>query len=207
MLKPLSFIGQNDPETFYRQDEFVLGEHLLICPVSEEKASGRWMYLPEGNWYYFWDDRRYEGEEEVWAEAKLDRVPMFVKEGAVIPMYPIQQYVGEKKIEVLTLHIYKTEGKTESTLYEDAGNGYDYEQGKQNIKTFAVEKIHEGTSVKQEIKGDFEPEYANYQVHLHGFDTETKPKVTIDGNEASLEQNEKEWVFMAPAKYKEVLIN
>lgn len=64
---------------------------------------------------------------EQWVDADLDTIPLFVKEGAIIPKYPIQQYVGEKKIEELKLEAYYCLGNKEvSKVYEDAQDGYDY---------------------------------------------------------------------------------
>jgi len=61
-------------------------------------------------------------------------MPVFVKAGAIIPKYPIQQYVGEKTIEELTLDVYYKNGKEDSDLYEDADDGYDYTKGRYSLK-------------------------------------------------------------------------
>lgn len=97
MLRPISFLDIHDPDTYYREDEFMIGDRLLVCPVLQAGAEGRKIYLPEGPWYSLWDDSIVEGKKEVWVKCGLHQIPLFVKPGSVIPMYPTQQYVGEKK--------------------------------------------------------------------------------------------------------------
>jgi alpha-glucosidase len=148
--------------------EFGLGDNLLICPITQAEVDGRWLYLPRGSWYYFWDDTEVTGGKEVWAEANLDRVPLFAKAGAIIPFYPIQQYVGEIKITELTLHVYYIDGSLPSMLYEDSGDGYDYEKGVFIKKAFRVTGSATSLSISQKTKGTFVPAYSNYKIVLHG---------------------------------------
>jgi alpha-glucosidase len=170
MLRPLAFLDQANPETYYRQDEFGLGDNLLICPMTQEKEEGRWMYLPKGIWYNFWDDKKYDGREEIWVEAKLDSTPVFIKGGSLLPMYPIQQFVGEKNIETLFLHLYYTDNQEISFLYEDAGNGYDYtEKDEFNVAKFTFNKIANTSILTQEVERKFKPQYTKYELILHGF--------------------------------------
>ena len=98
MLKSMVMFDQDDVHTHYRNDEFIFGDQILVCPIVEPNAKGRRMYIPRGKWFNYWDDTIVEGGKEMWVEADLDSVPLFVKEGAIIPKYPIQQYVGEKEI-------------------------------------------------------------------------------------------------------------
>lgn len=188
MLRPLSYLDQKDVETLSRDEEFGLGDNLLICPVTEPNVDGRWMYLPRGNWYYWWNDELVEGNNEAWAAAELDRVPLYVKAGAVIPINPIMQYVGEKRVEELTLHVYHTNGVLTSELYEDAGNGYDYESGKSITKKFVVKGKKDELIIEQLIEGDFIPEYDNYKIVIHGF---LGTECTVDGQETSFETTSK----------------
>ncbi len=83
-------------------------------------------------------------------------------------MYPIQQYVGEKEITELTLHVYYTTGTHTSTLYEDAGEGYGYETGDCSVKKFTVTGTADSLTLEQSIMGSFNPTYKTYRVVLHG---------------------------------------
>jgi len=106
---------QLDPQTHYRTDEFVFGNQILVCPVQEPNAKGRRLYIPRGNWYNYWTRDYVKGGLEQWVDADLDTIPLFIKEGAIIPKYPIQQYVGEKKIEELKLEVYYKLGNKEES--------------------------------------------------------------------------------------------
>jgi len=86
-------------------------------------------YLPKGaDWYDFWTGRRYHGGQSVTLETTLDRVPMFVRAGSIIPLGPDMQYTGEKNWDDLELRLY-TGADATFTLYEDEGDGYQYEKG------------------------------------------------------------------------------
>ena len=169
MLRPLTFLDQNDPETYLRMAEFSLGDNLLVCPITQPGVDGRWMYLPRGEWYYYWTDELKSGGQEVWASADLDRIPLFVKAGAVVPMQPVMQYVGQKPVMELTLHVYYLNGTTESLLYDDGGEGYAYQdQDQQTLRRFFVTGDATSLTLSQLTAGPYEPSYATYCVVLHG---------------------------------------
>lgn len=86
------------------------------------------MYFPKGKWYNYWTDELVEGGVERWVSAEIHRIPLFVKEGGMIPKYPVQQYVGEKEIEKLAIDVYFKEGTERSEVYEDQQEGYDYKK-------------------------------------------------------------------------------
>ena len=180
MLRPLVFLDQEDSDTYLRMAEFGLGDNLLICPITQAEVEGRWLYLPRGTWYYFWDDTVETGGKEVWAHAKLDRIPLYARAGAVLPFYPVQQYVGEKEIKELTLHVYFIDGSLPSMLYEDSGDGYDYEIGSHACKTFRVTGTSTSLSISQKKEGHYNPSYKTYKIMLHGLPF-TIGKAEVDG--------------------------
>ena len=86
-------------------------------------------YLPKGtDWYDFWTGKRYSGGQTVSLETQLNRVPMFVRSGSIVPMGPVMQYVSEKLWDNLELRIYPGADAT-FILYEDEGDNYNYEKG------------------------------------------------------------------------------
>ena len=86
-------------------------------------------YLPKGtDWYEFWSNRRFKGGQTVTLQTQLDRVPMFVRAGSILPLGPEMQYVGEKAWDNLEIHVYPGADGT-FTLYEDEGDNYNYEKG------------------------------------------------------------------------------
>ena len=93
-------------------------------------------YLPKGAlWYDFWTNKTYKGGRNVTLETSFDRVPMFVRAGSILPLGPEMQYVGEKTWDNLELRIYPG-ADGDFTLYEDEGDGYNYEKGIYTTITF-----------------------------------------------------------------------
>ena len=93
-------------------------------------------YLPKGTlWYDFWTNKNYKGGQNVTLETTLDRVPMFVRAGSIIPIGPEMQYVGEKAWDNLEVRVYPGSNGT-FTLYEDEGDNYNYEKGIYSTITF-----------------------------------------------------------------------
>ncbi|RMG81003.1 MAG: DUF4968 domain-containing protein [Bacteroidetes bacterium] len=168
MLRPISFVDQADPNTANRSHEFMVGDHLFVCPILQSGVPGRYLYLLRGEWYNFWTDERIEGGREVWVDAPLDQIPMFIRAGAVLPLYPVMQYVGEKPVEQLTLHIYYKNGEETSLLYEDKGEGYDYKHGGANVRRFHTAGDDTKLVVRQQKTGQFTPPYTHLQVIVHG---------------------------------------
>ncbi|QMU31641.1 DUF4968 domain-containing protein [Adhaeribacter radiodurans] len=191
MLKPLVYLDQYDSETYLRMAEFGLGDNLLVCPITQPEADGRWLYLPRGNWYYYWTDELVAGGKEIWANAGLDRIPLYVQAGAVIPMFPVLQYVGEKEIEELTLHVYHKNGAHESTLFEDAGEGYGYETGNCMVKKFATIGTSSSLSLQQTTTGTFLATYQTYKIIVHGLPFEIT-SVELDDQSIEISQIIKE---------------
>lgn len=185
ILKSLVLFDQEDPHTHYRSDEFVYGEHILVCPIQEPNAKGRRMYIPRGNWYNFWTDEVVEGGKEMWVDADLDSMPIFIKEGAVIPKYPVQQYVGEKNFDEITLDVYYKIGKEKSELYDDAHDGYDYRKGRYSLRTFKLTGKKKEFILQQHKEGKFDAPYSNFKIKFHNLPFTVK-KVQIDNVDIEL---------------------
>lgn len=167
ILKSLVLYDQEDVATHYRSDEFIFGDSILVCPILEPNSKGRRMYIPRGNWYNFWTDEVVEGGREVWVDADLDSMPIFIKEGAVIPKYPVQQYVDEKKFNKITLDVYFKIGKEKSQLFDDAHDGYDYKKGRYSLRTFKVTGKKNELILQQHKQGKFDADYNNFNIVFH----------------------------------------
>ncbi|MEM9685612.1 MAG: glycoside hydrolase family 31 protein [Bacteroidota bacterium] len=186
MLKSLVYYDQEDLQTHYRTDEFLFGDHIVVCPIVEPNAKGRRAYIPRGNWYDYWTDEIHTGGKESWINADIDTIPLFVKEGAVIPKYPVQQYVGEKTIEELTLEVYYKNGKERSLIYEDAGDGYDYKKGRYCLRTFKVTGKENELILQHHKEGKYTTTYQKFNLKLHGLPFAIKT-IVLDNVEVPLE--------------------
>ncbi|MCH2199919.1 MAG: glycoside hydrolase family 31 protein [Flavobacteriales bacterium] len=174
MLRPLAFLDASDQNALHRNEEFLYGDHILACPIVEPGATHRFMYLPEGRWYQYFHNTIHKGGREIQVQAPLDEMPILVRAGAIIPMYPVMQYVGEKPVETLRLRTYFDTSKTRSELYEDAGDGYEYKKGKMNVKTFTQNSSPERLTIHQHVSGKFKTTYQEYQLELIGLPFEPK---------------------------------
>ena len=168
LIKSLVLFDQEDVHTHYRTDEFIYGDKILVCPINEANSKGRRMYFPKGRWYNFWTNKVVKGGKEAWVDADLDSMPIFIKEGAIIPKYPVMQYVDEKKIEELTLDVYYKEGKEVSKLFDDAHDGYDYTKGKYSLRTFKLTGKPNQLIIQQHKEGKFTSNYDIFELKIHG---------------------------------------
>ncbi len=187
MLKPLVYFDQEDSQTHYRTDEFIFGNQILVCPILEPNAQGRRIYLPIGNWYNFWTDELVSGRKELWVKTDYDQIPIFVKEGAIIPKYPVQQYVGELDFEEITLDIYYKLGKEKSMLYEDAQDGYDYNKGRYSLVTFNLRGKEKELIIQLHKEGKFITNYKKYKIIIHGLPFKIKT-IEFDNEEVSFDK-------------------
>lgn len=168
MLQSLVFFDQDDAQTHFRTDEFMFGEQILVVPVQEANAQARRLYLPRGEWYNYWTDELHQGGTEKYVECPLDIIPLFVKAGAMIPKYPVQQYVGEKKLEELRLDVYYVEGQENSTVYEDQQDGYDYKKGRFSLRKFRLRGKDNELIIQQFKDGSFVTPYESIRMTFHG---------------------------------------
>ena len=168
MLKSLVLYDQDDIHTHYRTDEFIFGDQMLICPILEPNARGRRMFFPRGKWVNYWNDQVVNGGREAWVDADIDSMPIFVKEGAIIPKFPVQQYVGEKEIDEITLEVYFKDGKEDSEMFDDAHDGYDYTKGRYSLRTFKLTGKTNELIIQQHKEGKYVTKYERFKLHFHG---------------------------------------
>jgi alpha-glucosidase len=130
VMRPLWFEFPSDKQTYLIADEYLLGRDVLVAPVIKEGLRERDVYLPAGeNWIDWWTGERYDGGKSYQVKVPIDRLPLFVRVGAVIPTEPVIQNTGEMKSAPVTLNVAAgiATGKTEAfTVYQDEGDGYGY---------------------------------------------------------------------------------
>jgi alpha-D-xyloside xylohydrolase len=105
IVRPLVYDHWDDPTTHQIDDQYFLGQDLLVAPMFEAKGA-RDVYLPEGAWYDYWSDQHIEGKAWIRSEADLDKVPVFVRAGAVIPKGPVLQHADERPWHPFSFDVY-----------------------------------------------------------------------------------------------------
>jgi len=171
IVRPLLLAFQDDTATHTLDDQFLCGDAFLVAPVIEEGATRRSVYLPAGVWYDFWTDEPFRGPAHIEVEAPLERVPLFVRAGSVVPLGSPMQYVGEGPADRLTLHVYPGDG--EGQLYEDDGHTWAFQNGNYRLTHFIL-STDEGPPLRLDLRrqteGHYEPEYRDFEVVIHGVD-------------------------------------
>lgn len=179
MMRSLLFDFPKDKTAAAVTNEFMFGPSLLICAVTEpmyyeagSRALSRekeWQcYLPEGcSWYDYWTNRYYEGGRLVKVDAPIEKIPVFVKAGSIIPTVEDIQYAGQKPEEPMKIYVYPG-ADAAFTLYEDEGDNYEFETGAFVMTTFFWNERLRTLKVKSR-KGDYPGwQEAEYTVEICG---------------------------------------
>ena len=130
MMRPWMADFPGGTLTAQNETEYMLGPSLLVAPVTSQDKTAE-VYLPANKkgWYDLWTGKQYKENSVAKVDAPLDRIPVFVKAGAILPWGEPMQYVDEKLPETLEIRVYPGADGSYS-LYEDNGKDYSYEQGK-----------------------------------------------------------------------------
>ncbi|MGQ9629845.1 MAG: glycoside hydrolase family 31 protein [bacterium] len=146
LMRPLVMYHPDDPEVYDLGSEYLFGPSILVAPVTTP-GSSRDVYLPAGHWVDFWSNEVYAGPVALKDyPAPLEKLPLFVKSGAIIPMGPDMDYVDQKPLDPLTLRIYP-DGESSYVLYEDDGRTNAYKTGAFARTVINVRDVSDGTSV------------------------------------------------------------
>jgi alpha-D-xyloside xylohydrolase len=109
-------------------DQFMFGPALLVNPVTEPAATSRHLYLPAAKWFDFWTGASSDGGRAIDAPTTLDRLPLYVRAGSIVPLGPDEEWASEKAADPIELRVYRG-ANADFTLYEDEGDNYNYEKG------------------------------------------------------------------------------
>ncbi|HEY4425072.1 MAG TPA: TIM-barrel domain-containing protein [Pyrinomonadaceae bacterium] len=158
-FRPLLLNYQDDPSTYNLDDQFMVGNDLLVAPIVKPDVTRRLVYLPAGSWYDYWTNKKYAGGTMISVDAPLDVVPMFVRAGAMIPVWPSLNYIGEKPIDAVTFNIYPDDsGSASATLYEDDGLSPAYKTGAFRRTTLTARPGPRGTTISTgPVEGSYNP--------------------------------------------------
>ncbi len=174
--------------------QYLFGPSILIAPVESNKDVTK-VYLPEGEWYYLHDSRKFEGEQEFYLECPIHKLPVFIKAGAILPM---QRSISNTKenVDQLDLRVYAGKENTTFEFYEDDGSTFNYQAGafsKRSINFLSNER----KILLSQSQGSFQSKYTKIKLVLHGFSMD---QLTINQQIITL-QKEKISFFLPYEKY------
>jgi alpha-D-xyloside xylohydrolase len=128
IMRPLVMDFRTDARAQDTGSQFLFGPALLVNPVTEAGATSRHLYLPAARWYDFWTGAAQQGGHFVDAAAPIERIPLFVRAGSILPLGPDIAYAAEKAADPIEVRVYRG-ANGEFTLYEDENDSYNYEKG------------------------------------------------------------------------------
>ena len=183
LVKPLVFDYPNDANVANDSDAWMFGDWLLASPVTERYQTTKWIYLPAGTWIDYFTGLVYQGgqyvEYAVNGESWTD-VPLFIKQGAIIPTQKVLNHTSEEAISEIEIDVFPDSVQSSFQLYDDDGSSYDYESGEYFKQTVtAQDRGAAGIAVELSTKtGSYASDYQSYLFKLHG---KAASQVTLGG--------------------------
>lgn len=127
-MRPLVMDFRSDPRAQNIGDQFMYGPAFLVNPVTEPAATQRMVYLPNARWYDFWSGSAQQGGSMIAAATPIDKLPLFVRAGSVLPLGPEKEWSTQKSEDPMEVRVYAG-ADGDFTLYEDENDSYNYENG------------------------------------------------------------------------------
>jgi len=187
--QPLVLAFQDDRAVRDIDDQYLLGSQLLVAPIYTPGATSRQVYLPAGTWYHWYTGEQFAGKRYVIAPAPMDYIPLYVRGGAVVAMWPdAPASTDGYHPRVIELHIFIPHGDGEfnSVLHEDDGLSFAFGDGAYYRTDFILTRTQARLSLRAEVSGDGYAEFARqaFELVFHG---PTPQAVQLDGQALQLE--------------------
>jgi alpha-glucosidase len=185
--RPTFYDFPDDAATLDQDYDFMFGPFILVAPVVSEAATTKSAYLPSGSdWIDYWTDALHTGGQTVVVSAPLDVLPIFVREGAIIPMGPVMEYADELTPDEITFETWPSASSSSFDLYEDDGISFDYETGEYAEVTLAQQLV--SGMLEFDISGrsgSYVPASRHFLVKVHRW---SDPVTNVKLDEVPLDQ-------------------
>lgn len=169
VMRPMMMHYADDPNTLKLHDQFMVGEDVLVAPVTQSAAKHRIVYLPAGTWYNYWNDNEvYEGGRYIMAEADLDTLPIFIRENSAILEGRVKQNADARQ-ESLRVHVYLGEaGSLYKRIYEDDGETLNHQNEKYFSESISISRDNGIISIEEkDIHAGYTPCWSAKTYVLH----------------------------------------
>jgi alpha-D-xyloside xylohydrolase len=183
-MRPLVMDFRRDTRAQNISDQFLFGPAILVNPVTEPGATSRHLYLPDATWYDFWTGVRMPGGRAIDVPAPLNRLPLLIRAGSIMPLGPDIQFATEKPGDPIEIRVYRGASGT-FVLYEDENDNYNYEKGSYSTIPFSWDEASHALTIGDR-RGSFSGMMENRKFCIvfvkenHGFGsklTETPDKI------------------------------
>ncbi len=165
-------------------NQYMFGPALLIIPAKSRQMAVN-AYLPKGKWYSFYNDNVFNGGREILTPSPLDKLPVFVKAGAIIPVQKLIQNTEESPGDTLEIHVYQGEKGSSFIYYEDDGNTYNYENGAFYKRVIEYDGANKKI-IMEKPTGKYISRYKTCRLVFHGFQNEMK-SIRVNGKSVMLQ--------------------
>ena len=156
LMRPVFFEDESDTSLIDEKNSYLWGDAFLVAPVMDPGVDTVSVDLPQGVWFDFWNDTRYDGEQNVDVPVSLETIPILVRAGSFVPMTPEIQTTRDYSSEALTLHYYADASVTEANglMYEDDGKSRtSLADGAFELLNFAAEQRGESLTISLDRSG------------------------------------------------------
>ncbi|SUB81340.1 Alpha-xylosidase [Pragia fontium] len=177
MLRPMFLDHEHDEKTFAESDDFLIGKDLLVASVVEQGQREREVYLPDNQngWYCFYSGQWYSGGQTITVPAPLERLPLLVRAGSMIPMSERIGYVDAAKDESRELCFYPQQGKGQAQgyLFDDDGESFGYQKNNAIWLDWIMTSDNQRIDLTLSTRGDYQPAWQRIKISLPA--TESRP--------------------------------
>lgn len=166
IMRALVIHNQDDFNTYTIDDQYYFGGQLIVAPVVTKGAQTRVIYLPKGKWFDFWTGKEYQGGSYFNILTPLEQLPIFAKEGAIIPYQKDVLFDNKEDYQNLTIEVFPGNGRFE--LYEDDGLTESYQNGEYSLTEInTIDQEHNKQIKIFKIEGIYEPTYKSIELKIH----------------------------------------
>ena len=167
IIRPLVYEFPRDSATHYLHDQAMLGDWLMFAPIVRPGVEHRAVYLPEGEWYDWWTGDRIRGNQHLLVHAPLERLPLYVRGGAILPLAPAMDRTDITAWNPLTLDVYPS-GESSWAFYEDDGISFEYQHGAATWTEFhCSETAHEIKLIIAPQASSWQPAPRMFVINVH----------------------------------------
>jgi alpha-glucosidase len=184
VMRSLAIDYTHDPKVYDTafQNQYLFGKAFLVAPFESTKDFGK-TWFPAGAWYDLYTDALQPGGQERVLELSIDKLPVYVKAGSVVPVQPLVQSTSEKPSGPLALHIYKGDEGSTSTWYEDDGESFDYQKGVYYKRAITYDARARRVEIGA-VEGSYTSKFDKLELVLHGFGP--NPALKVNGRQVKL---------------------
>lgn len=174
------------------ENEYLFGPSILVAPV-KSKAEYAKVWLPEGKWYDFFTDKVHKGAKEMVVECPIERLPVYVKASAIIPMQEAPESLNQSKVTKLDLHVYNGVEDNAYHYYEDDGESFDYEQAAFYAREITFSPKQQSLTLGEK-EGNFTSRYKSLKLYFHGFDAASLQHLKLNGKDVKVASEEVQFI-------------